>query len=186
MNNEVFKPVIGYEECYEIGDLGTLRSITREIKKWNGYRTIPGRIVTPKRDKDGYPFVQLYQNGIEKNIRLGRLVGLHFVPNPNNLPEINHKFGDKDDSRAVALEWTSRSENQLHAYKHGLQKPKKGKDNITSRPVLQMTKTGIPIKEFGSQKEAERITGIRQTNISACALGKPSNHTAGGYKWKFV
>lgn len=67
----------------------------------------------------GYPQVQLKGrgDGTFETGKIHRMVGLAFIPNPDNLPEVNHKFGDKDDCRAWMLEWSTASDNMIHAYR---------------------------------------------------------------------
>lgn len=71
-----------------------------------------------------YLYVSLYLNKKEFKFSIHRLVGEVFIPNPDGKSQINHINGNKFDNRAQNLEWTTQSENQLHAYKHGLQNRK--------------------------------------------------------------
>lgn len=68
-----------------------------------------------------YPYVSLYLNKVEFKFSIHRLVGEVYLPNPDNKKQINHINGNKTDNRLENLEWVNQSENQLHAYKHGLQ-----------------------------------------------------------------
>jgi hypothetical protein len=68
-----------------------------------------------------YPYVSLYLNKKQFKFSIHRLVGEVYLPNPSNKKQINHINGKKDDNRLENLEWVNQSENQLHAYKHGLQ-----------------------------------------------------------------
>ena len=60
-----------------------------------------------------------------KSIKVHRMVAELFIPNPNNLPHINHKNGLRNDNRVENLEWITPGDNQRHAYKMGLRKPNK-------------------------------------------------------------
>lgn len=94
---------------YEINRLGEIR------------RKSTGNILRPFDDQRGYLRVTL--NG--KNVKVHILVAQTFLPNPDNLPVVNHKKGNKHDNRASQLEWVSYSENVKHAWALGLRKKKK-------------------------------------------------------------
>lgn len=71
--------------------------------------------------RKGYERVSLYSKGSRKHFSIHRLVGKYFVNNPNNKPQINHKDGNKRNNFYKNLEWCTNSENQIHAFKNGLQ-----------------------------------------------------------------
>ena len=75
------------------------------------------KVLVPRDNSIGYHRVLLCDKGRQKNLYIHRLVALAFIPNPNNLKEINHKNGIKSDNRVENLEWTTRSENMFDAYK---------------------------------------------------------------------
>lgn len=82
---EEWRPVIGFEDRYEVSNLGNVRSIFRYKK-----------ILKPWYDKDGYSRVHLIsKDGKRKHFSIHRLVAINFIPNPNNLPQVNHISGDK-------------------------------------------------------------------------------------------
>lgn len=69
---------------------------------------------------NGYKQVQIMRNAKRYTKYVHRLVAECFIENPDCLPEVNHKDGDKSNNTASNLEWCSRSQNLLHAYKYGL------------------------------------------------------------------
>lgn len=105
----------GYEGLYKINRQGDVY-IMKKPRKQEG-------IKKPSIDKDGYKQVSLSKNGKYTTYKVHRLVALTFIPNPNNLPVINHIDGNKQNNRVDNLEWCTRSENDLHAYRLGLRKP---------------------------------------------------------------
>ena len=110
-------------------------------------------------------------------------VALAFIPNPNGLPCINHKDGNKANNRVDNLEWCSHAENMKHASRTGLCK------GYGYKPVLQI-KEGVIVNEFFSAAEAERVTGIHSSaicNVANHRIKKDGAHyyTAGGYKWEW-
>lgn len=77
------------------------------------------------KDKDGYLCVSLMNNGKQKTYKIHRLIAETFIPNPNNLPCVNHKDGNKQNNCVSNLEWCSYSWNNKHAYANNLKKRKK-------------------------------------------------------------
>lgn len=117
---EIWKDVKGYEESYEISNTGKLRSKDRAILKSNGviqYRN--GILISLNLNSDGYLQGKLCKDGKMKTIRIHRLVAEHFLPNPNNLPEVNHKDYDRTNNNVDNLEWSSHKENIQHSAKVG-------------------------------------------------------------------
>ena len=137
-------------------------------------------------DKDGYEKIHLSR----KEYLVHRIIASVFIPNPENKPEVNHKNSIRNDNRVENLEWCTRSENEIHAYRDGrwLELREKAKDNLLKyavgalkKKVIQLTLDGEYVAEFESMNEAERQTGINHRNISMVCSGR--RNTAGGYKW---
>ena len=144
-----------------------------------------GRVRNDKTNKmksmdstsDGYYKVDLYSNGKRTSVRVHRLVAEAFIPNPNELPQINHIDGNKENNNINNLEWVNNSQNMIHAYRTGLATPHptygmRGHNNPNGG------RKGIPIfcvetnQTFSSTAEAERITGIPDSCICDCLKGK--------------
>lgn len=140
-----------------------------------------GRLMKFREDSDGYIIVNLCLNGVKITEKVHRLVAQKYIPNPDNLPEVNHIDGDKTNNNDWNLEWCDNSYNKIHAYKTGLRRSRKGEYNKPTKKVLQINSDGKLVKEFGSYAEAERFTGIGNAFISVRAN---TNKTAGGYYWK--
>ena len=105
---EIWKPVIGYENYYEVSNFGRVRRIQT------------GRILKGSTDYDGYSLVGLYLNQKVRMFRRHRLVAQAFIPNPDNKSEVNHIDGDKLNNFVGNLEWVSCQENIQHAWRTGL------------------------------------------------------------------
>lgn len=111
--NEVWKTIQGFED-YEVSNMGRVRNIADvDVLGRKRHR----RILKPGLCSSGYYQVQLSNAGKPSRLLVHRLVASHFIPNPNNLPEVNHKQGVKTDNRASELEWVSVRENMSHRNK---------------------------------------------------------------------
>lgn len=114
-------------------------------------------------------------------MRVNRLVALAHIPNPVNLPEVNHENGNKEDNRKQNLMWCDRSYNVKHAYRLGLNK---GNKNSISKPVIVLGLSGNVITTFSSVREAARKLNIHCQNICSVLKGKYSQTK--GYKFKYI
>lgn len=113
----IVKNVIGYEGLYIIDNLGNVVSLPKVQGRHlhNKYR-----MLSQKLNKFGYYEVALAKNGKMKTFLLHRLLAQHFIPNPEGLPQVNHKNGIKNDNRLENLEWVTKRENTIHAFQHNL------------------------------------------------------------------
>lgn len=179
---EVWKPIVGYETTHMVSNLGRIRSLDRTVKCRDCYRTARGRILSVKTTPEGYWQVTLSNGGIDKTHYVHRLVAKAFIPNPNDLPEVNHKDEDKSNNCVDNLEWCTRKYNsRYNDLNHRIGLKRRGKI-INGTPILQFTLDGIFICEYGSSHEAQRLTGIDSSYICKVINGKAKS--AGGYKWK--
>lgn len=114
---EIWKDVEGYEGLYQVSNLGRVKSLTHYIIKENYKpREVKGKILTPFFDRPkGYMSVSLSKNNKIKLQRIHRLVAQAFIPNPDNLIQINHKDGNKSNNNVENLEWCSCKDNIRHA-----------------------------------------------------------------------
>lgn len=162
---EEFRDIPGYEGMYEVSNLGRVRR--------------NGKILKPSKNRTdgGYLQVVLYKNGTSKTFTIHRLVAYAFIPNPQNLPQINHKDEDKTNNAVDNLEWCDHKYNINYGTRN-----KKAAISL-SKPILQYDKTGNFIREWPGVRKAEEETGIYNSDISRCCSGKLK--TAGGYLWKF-
>lgn len=117
---EKWRPVIGYEEQYEVSNLGRVASIERvefypsKLGKMF-VRVRPYKVLKLSKGKTEYPTVGLHKNGETKRKAVHRLVAEAFIPNPKSLPEVNHIDETRDNNHVSNLEWVTRSENALHS-----------------------------------------------------------------------
>ena len=149
-----------------------------------------------EKNEDGYLRIPLSKSNERKKYSIHRLVAQAFIPNPNNLPQVNHKdenktnnfvFLKKDDTVDLGksnLEWCDGKYNKNYGTRNKRIAEKQLNSPKFSIPVLQIdVNTGRVISDYQSTMEAERRLNIFHCNISACCKGK--RKTAGGYKWRY-
>lgn len=120
---ELWVDVKDYEGLYQVSNLGRVKSLDRINKHSEGnIRIIKGKIlkIQINNKRGGYCEISIHKEGHEKRFRLNRLVAIHFIPNPNNLPEVNHIDGKKENNRADNLEWMTSIENKHHGWENNL------------------------------------------------------------------
>ena len=117
----------------------------------------------------------LSKQGVTTNHLVHRLVAIAFLPNPNGLPEVNHKDGNKQNATVENLEWCSGSENLYHAYDAGL----KYKDG---RAVV-CVETG---EVFESVKAANEAMGVTHYHIADVCNNRGQHKTSCGCHWKWL
>ena len=101
---EEWKNVIGYEGLYEVSNIGNVRSVIRN------------KLLRLSKTK-GYIQVYLYKNGIRTGLKVHRLVAQAFIPNPDNLPQVNHKDEDKTNNSVENLEWCNAKYNVNYGHR---------------------------------------------------------------------
>ncbi len=185
INGETWSDVLFYEGLYKISSYGRVKSLKRKTSQG---KLLIESIKKPVYDKDGYKFVVLCKNGVVSSKRVHRMVCESFYGINKNKPIVNHINGVKYDNRVDNLEWCTRSENQLHAYRTGLQvsllKGKTGASSLFSKKVAKMNLSGEIIQIYDGVRDAGRVTGINRCSIGQACKG--NYITAGGYKWKYL
>ena len=184
---EIWKPIIGYENLYEISNLGNVRSLDRTVKCHSKTRLVKGKLLNHTLMKNGYYSVMLCNSERNKRMYVHRLVALHFVenPKPNEYNVINHKDENPRNNVYTNLEWCTQAYNQSYGTARLRQAEKiKGKFNTKlSKPIEAYNENGDVVYIFPSLMEAHR-NGFDFRLISACCLGKRSFHK--GLHWRFV
>ena len=140
----MWKPIKEHEEFYEVSDKGEVRN-----KK-------TGKLIVGDKNNFGYMRVCLY-NPFKKRYFRHRLVALHFIDNPENKQFVNHIDGDKTNNTLSNLEWCTRSENELHAFRTNLKETPKKKVKL----VYDNKKTII----FNSMTDCANYLGMEVSNL---------------------
>lgn len=151
--------------------------ITEDGKVYSFKYCKPRRLHT-HIDRNGYERVGLCKNGKQSLIFVHRLVAMAFIPNPDNLPWVNHKDENKTNNRVDNLEWCTSKEN--NSYGTRLQRIAES----NKKEVLQLDENGNIINRWKSQTDAGRALGLDKRNINACLKGRRSR--CGGFKWRYA
>ena len=147
------KDVQGYEGLY---------AITEDGRVWS-YRS--KKFLKPGKDSGGYLQVQLYNNGKRTFCLIHRLVAAAYLPNPDNLLEVNHRDENKQNNAVSNLEWCDHSYNINY-----------GTRNKRISKAVRCIETGVI---YNGTREAGRQTGLNQSSISEVCNGK--RKTCGGF-----
>jgi hypothetical protein len=182
---EIWKDIEGYEGIYQVSNLGRARSLDRTIISgaYNSPMFKKGTILKPQpKGYIGYVGLSLSKDGKRENVYIHRLVAKAFIPNPDNLPEVNHKDENKKNNRADNLEWVTTQENinygtRTQRHRASLE-PK-------MKPVVMKATDGTILRKFDSIKDAARQTGINRKDIRNCCEHIDMFYTAGGFVWEY-
>ncbi len=180
MIEKQWKFIPGFRNRYLVSNYGEVYSIVKN-KLMEPQHFLYG----PKRK---YLYVTLTISGDKKKFKkqVHRLVAEAFIPNPNNLPQINHIDENQENNAIWNLEWCDSKYNNNYGTRnerirntHNLRKTIR-----MEKPVIQISMDGKWLKKYRSATDAEKQTGICHAGISSVARGKCK--AFGGYKWQFA
>lgn len=160
-DEEIWKEIKGYEGLYAVSSKGRVMNLKT------------GKMLKNMIEPHGYAFVDLYKgDGTSKKIKIHRLVATAFIPNPLNLPQINHIDECKTNNNVSNLGWCTASENVRHSIYQ------------QSCCINQLTLDGKFIKQWESAREINRELGYSNGNIVSCCKGKFKQMY--GFRWQYA
>ena len=165
---EIFKPIFinGIETQYAISNKGNVRNSNT------------GKILRPEVSNCGYLRVGMYYVKYNKRYHIHgsvhRLVAIAFIPNPDNLPEVNHKDGNKTHNWVENLEWSSSSDNDYHAYATGLKKKIYGENSHLHKYSRDAIEKACKLMESGKYviREISEMTAVPVAMLCRVRLRK--------------
>ena len=177
---EIWKDIKGYENLYQVSNLGNIKRLKRCDRKSNNYFSFEDykdeKKLKPIPHKNKYLFVCLSKDGKKKVYSIHRLVAETFIPNDNNYKCINHKDENRQNNNINNLEWCDYKYNS----NYGARNIKIS--NKLKVPIIQYDVYENLIKVWKSAVDAGRELGIASSHISSCCCG--NRLTAGGFIWK--
>lgn len=184
--SEVWKDIKGYEGYYQVSNLGRVKSLDRYVATTgnpSGQRLLKGRI---KKQNDwnaknggSYYAVVLSKNNISVRCSVHRLVAEAFIPNPDNLPCINHKDENKYHNNVENLEWCTIEYNNNYgtARERGCTKTKK--------VVLKFDLDGVLLKKYEGLGIASKEENVSKGNLENVCTHRNGKQTINGFIYMY-
>lgn len=191
MDNEIWRPVKGWESLYEVSNKGRVKSLDRTYRRKNGYVSYKGRVMKQQENNVGYLFVILKSGDRKQKAFIHRLVAMSFICKPAGENVVNHKDFNPKNNCVENLEWTTPGGNYHYSEDRGRFKRtelwrsnlKKTLDKVMGKPVIgESIVTGSLI--FYNALNDCANDGFQPSCVSCCCNGKRKTHA--GFKWRFA
>lgn len=182
---EVWRDIPDFVGFYKVSNYGRFKAVDRFVNNPRGSaRHLKSKIISLWKRKFGYYTITLYRDGGRFAFPAHRIVAKVFIPNPKNLPIINHKDENPSNNCFWNLEWCDHTYNMNYGTANIRKSQRLTNRKDISLTVFQYDLDGNLIQSFPSAKEAERQTGVRANHILDVCKGGRST-TAKGYIWTF-
>lgn len=182
---EIWKDIKCYEGHYQVSNLGRVKSLGRYRKGRYGSKVwVNERFMYQNVQKSGYVHIHLSMNHKVRIFKLHRLVAEAFIPNPNNLPQINHKDENKQNNCVDNLEWCDSKYNNNYGTKIERYSKTTTNDKKRSKQVLQYDLDGNLVREWPSLHEIERELGCSRSNVAKSCKSE-GHHKVKGFIFRF-
>ena len=162
---EVWKDIEGYEGVYRISDHGRIMRVGKGLMRQN-------------TDSYGYKYIAIKHNGVSWYPKVHRLVAMHFIPNPNHYPCVNHKDENKTNNIAENLEWCT------HKYNTNYGTCIERRAKSCRKPILQFSIDGDFIAAWDGVIDASKALRVDSSSITKAA--KKKRISAGGFVWEYA
>lgn len=169
---EKWKDIPNYEGLYQISNFGRVKSFRKSTK----YRCQSEYILKPYVPQHGYEVVTLYDKSTKHKFLVHRLVATAFLPNPDNLPQINHKDENKRNNNVTNLEWCTAEYNNAYGT------ARLRASDTASLPIEQLAYDGKVIAIYRSTRIASELLGIKRGTLKS-SIDKHSQLK--GYYWQY-
>lgn len=162
-DEEIWKEIQGYEGLYAVSNRGRVKNL------------MSGKVLKNVIVPHGYAKVGLCKGGGKiKQITVHKLVAEAFIPNPLNLPQVNHKDECKNNNNMNNLEWVTASQNNKHSA------------HTKSCRINQLSLDGEFIRQWESSMQIKRELGFDNSSIIQCCKGNKRYSHVGGFKWEYA
>lgn len=146
---------------------GRVRTRDREVFNGKGTQFVKGRVLKQCDNGRGYLQVGFGANGKRVHRLIHRIIAETFLPNPDNLPEINHKDNNPANNNVSNLEWCTHEYNMQYKEKYGI-----SAEEATGRPVFAVNLNTLKVLRFESRLEASRELGVNNSGIGKVVKGR--------------
>lgn len=181
---EIWKDISGYEGYYQVSNFGRVKRLPRH--KASDKRETHNNIRKPKLEPSGYLSVNLSKDNKARTYLIHRLVALAFIPNPNNLPQVNHKSEIKTENFVENLEWCDQRYNNCYGTARERQRATRANNpndplvrklvgEKNSKSVKCFTPSGVLLAVYKSITEASEKTGVHISTIVRHCKGMVGN-----------
>lgn len=174
---ETWKNIDGHEGRYQVSNLGRVKTLERTVSFGRSYRVIKEKVLTPSIGTTGYFEIKPCKEGRHETRKIHRLVANAFIDNIYNKPQVNHIDGNKLNNKVENLEWVTKSENAIHAYKTGLVVRPQGE--LNRRSILresQVIEIKDKISKGGKVSDLCVEYNVNSSTVASIKSGKSWRH----------
>lgn len=188
MELEIWKDIEGYEGLYQVSNLGRVRSldhIRNTSRTGNGRAFVKGRVLKPWMNENGYSVYSFHNESGKSSIKImaHRLVAKAFLPNPENLPCVNHKDENPSNNHVDNLEWCTYAYNNAYGTAQKRANETRERKGIM-KPVIKYSLNGTPLQRYKSVTDAASANGTSKVSISDCCVNKTIRCGQYGYRFE--
>lgn len=190
LDGEEWRDIAGYEGLYQVSNLGRVRSLTRDVFNGKVFFKKSGKLMRITVSKNRYCRVTLTKDAVQTQWYVHRLVATAFLPNPDNLPEVDHIDANPSNNQLCNLRWVTKAENMRHVFELGhhydgtanLLKPEVVAKARATRHKKQVVRSDGEI--FESITSAARCLGV--TPASVCNVLSGRRKSCRGFSFSYA